>query len=422
MEENYYNSSLDEFFEILGVSKDASFEELKKAHRKQAMKYHPDRNPGDKEAERKMKAVNDAYDILKSNESRKKWVIENSWKNQSASTSDRNYHGNPNDRRQKTSYQERTRRNRYRDPYGNDDDETFKYNTRDTEEQKSKAKPNFKDYKEFLKYIKEEYKKAYKTVRAEEKSYTFGDRIDDIIQELKKWEFYQSVESKLGKLGIGISSLIVGELFWQLAKLKPEKGENIPTYTVKNRRTIAAALLIAMLFNPLGAKAEDAPNEPSTNTGTTVEEPKTTENGANVLVDEYCLNRIYKVNSGDTLSSISAESNTTMNHIAEVNGLNSYDLKVGQTIKIPYYIDKEDLQYYTTTAEVADYRDLEQLAKAYETDLRTLYSINVESFVKVDGQYASISDTILVPTFPTRQEVKDLKNNNNNSYQKTPNN
>ena len=53
-----------DYYEVLGVKKDASAEEIKKAYRKAAMKYHPDRNPGDKEAEAKFKEVGEAYEVL----------------------------------------------------------------------------------------------------------------------------------------------------------------------------------------------------------------------------------------------------------------------------------------------------------------------------------------------------------------------
>jgi molecular chaperone DnaJ len=53
-----------DFYEILGISKNASDDEIKKAYRKQAIKYHPDKNPDDKSAEDKFKEAAEAYEVL----------------------------------------------------------------------------------------------------------------------------------------------------------------------------------------------------------------------------------------------------------------------------------------------------------------------------------------------------------------------
>lgn len=62
-----------DFYEVLGVSRDASAEQIKKAYRQLALKYHPDRNPGDKDSEEKFKEATEAYQILSSAETREKY-------------------------------------------------------------------------------------------------------------------------------------------------------------------------------------------------------------------------------------------------------------------------------------------------------------------------------------------------------------
>ena len=62
-----------DFYEILGISKNASTDEIKKAYRKIAMQYHPDRNPGNKEAEEKFKEAAEAYEILSDNDKKSQY-------------------------------------------------------------------------------------------------------------------------------------------------------------------------------------------------------------------------------------------------------------------------------------------------------------------------------------------------------------
>ena len=62
-----------DYYEVLEVSKNATKEEIKKAYRKKALQYHPDRNPGDKQAEEKFKEAAEAYDVLSDDEKRRRY-------------------------------------------------------------------------------------------------------------------------------------------------------------------------------------------------------------------------------------------------------------------------------------------------------------------------------------------------------------
>jgi len=62
-----------DYYKILGVSKNSSTEDIKKAYKKLALQYHPDKNPGNKEAEEKFKEINEAYEVLSDPEKRKRY-------------------------------------------------------------------------------------------------------------------------------------------------------------------------------------------------------------------------------------------------------------------------------------------------------------------------------------------------------------
>ena len=67
--------SKKDYYDVLGVSKSANKDELKKAYRKLAMKYHPDRNPDDSDAAEKFKELSEAYEILSDDQKRQTYDL-----------------------------------------------------------------------------------------------------------------------------------------------------------------------------------------------------------------------------------------------------------------------------------------------------------------------------------------------------------
>ena len=59
-----------DYYEVLGVARDASADDIKKSYRQMALKYHPDRNPGDEEAPRRFKDAAEAYEVLSDTDKR----------------------------------------------------------------------------------------------------------------------------------------------------------------------------------------------------------------------------------------------------------------------------------------------------------------------------------------------------------------
>ena len=65
----------EDYYDLLGISKDASGADIKSAYRKSALKYHPDRNPDNKEAEEKFKQLNEAYEVLGDSQKKQRYLL-----------------------------------------------------------------------------------------------------------------------------------------------------------------------------------------------------------------------------------------------------------------------------------------------------------------------------------------------------------
>ncbi|MHB8578310.1 MAG: DnaJ C-terminal domain-containing protein [Ignavibacteriaceae bacterium] len=88
-----------DYYKTLGVEKNANAEEIKKAYRKLAKKYHPDKNPGDKSSEEKFKEITEANEVLSDPEKRKKYdTLGSNWKQYQNAGNERGYNNYSNQR------------------------------------------------------------------------------------------------------------------------------------------------------------------------------------------------------------------------------------------------------------------------------------------------------------------------------------
>ena len=98
---------MEDLYAVLGVTKNASADEIKKAYRNQAFKYHPDRNPGDASAEEKFKQINSAYSVLGDEAKRRQYDLYGSESSSSnAYNSAFNSYYSQNTQNQRQNYQQ----------------------------------------------------------------------------------------------------------------------------------------------------------------------------------------------------------------------------------------------------------------------------------------------------------------------------
>lgn len=102
---------MNDYYSILGISKNATQEEIKKAYRNLAFKYHPDRNPDDKQAEEKFKKISEAYDTL--GDEKKRAEYDRFGSAGTSYNSEKSYYQN--------SYQNYYQQQSYSDPFGSED-------------------------------------------------------------------------------------------------------------------------------------------------------------------------------------------------------------------------------------------------------------------------------------------------------------
>lgn len=122
-------------------------------------------------------------------------------------------------------------------------------------------------------------------------------------------------------------------------------------------------------------------------------------------VTKDSLIKIHTLKETDTIEQLAYEANCTKEEILSINE----NIEVGSKIRIPYDITEEDLDYYLETIDYDSKQDLEAIAKEHNTDIQTLKRINSEAIMKMGNITIIIGDTLEVPNFISKEELKVKK-------------
>ena len=362
-------------YEILGVSCYATDEEIKKAYRDLAKKYHPDKHQDlSKEEiklyEEKFKRVREAYELLRNKESRYDYRVKQAMH----------------------EAVEEIKRDRAREEYRSG---SF-FNENETPRRTRRPEPQG---------FREKVKQAYKEVKKEERKYPFSDRHSNINRNYhnKYADRDTAKEEVLFRAG-QIPVHILMELMYQLSKLEYISKDKPLKFFIRNR-VLAASLAALIIVFSISLN-----NSNSIQTGDNVVAGEEKFYTDNIDENQIILTKVHKVTYGDTLSKLSKESNTTIKAIKRENALSSDNLYIGDTIKVPYYVNEEDIKYYVNSIDV-DNRSLYDIAKMYNTDIETLVRLNEEAIQEIDNTYIIMSNTLLVPDFIGQDVLVGLKHN-----------
>lgn len=280
------------------------------------------------------------------------------------------------------------------------------------------------------KKMSQSFKDAWQEVRSEEKSYPFTERHKNINKNIhSKYYPYRATLPQYIVYGLKNGLLHVSaELVYQLEKFRYITEDNIPKFIIRNRKSLCGIIVAGVLITSAVGKANDKiepPVEPTPSTVTDSISNDDTQSPTTTIPDEVVLNRVHIIEDGDTLTKYSNESNTSIEQIMSVNGLeNSDKIMSGDRIIIPYTVSNEDLKYYVSSKEYSSEIPLETFAALYETDVETLLQLNKEAIDKItlstgETVYAPISNTLQVPTFISKDVLDAQKELSTGAYTKT---
>lgn len=359
-------SKFIDYYAALGISPNASEQEIKKAYQKIAKTCHPDMTKDLPEAERKKREATfilatDGYKILKDQEKKEsydaKYRLHQERKN--------------NSRTEKTTHKEQNRNSH------NNTDTYEKANDKQYEDE-----TDYYDVYDFIREMLRDFMNVYYDVKEEE--YTIRDR----AKEYRKTFRHMNHPTILKKGFIIFGS----ELLYSAEKLKLKRKDDASHYIMRNRgKALVAAGLAITLVTGMFASSESKNTEPPVIVDP-ITEPSPQESPTLTIM------RTYTVRAGDTLSGLAEEANCTKQEIKNLNDMDTDYLYYQDTISVPYHIPEDEIGRYTTV-ELYNNENLYDFAEVYETNPESLEKLNPDTIIEVNDSYAVTSDTIVVPTF-----------------------
>lgn len=255
----------------------------------------------------------------------------------------------------------------------------------------------------------------FKEVRKEEKDYPLFERHQNLNRRVRK-EFHKNVNSVPSEIVYQLANGVLHvsyEFIHQLRKLGYINEDSVPKYVFRNRKLVAAALAATLIAAVPGTGSDiQAFPTPETGIEQTQETTDTTiEETIEVVIEEPTIQmiRYYEVEKGDSLSYLANTTGVKVYEIQESNGrIGSDKIFAGETLILPYTIDRENLNYYTIMIP-AKGMSCAELARQYRTDEQTIINLNEEAVAYVGNEYIIITDTAVVPNFITLEELATMQ-------------
>ena len=429
-----------DIYKLLGVKRNASTTDIDKAFLNLAYSYNPELTVNTSKSPKAQDMIKNIYGILEASynavntkekrdnydEKTREYLLRRVKENQerAKARAQKEEQEKANARAQKARQEEQARRQ----AQAKKEQEQTSPKTENSNYEQEKHTNKSEDRVQKPKTMSQSFKEAWQEVRSEEKSYPFTERHKNINKNIhSKYYPYRATLPQYIVYGLKNGILHVSaELVYQLEKFRYITEDNIPKFIIRNRKSLCGIVVAGVLITSAVGKANDKiepPVEPKPSTVT--DSISNDDTQSPTIPDEVVLNRVHIIEDGDTLTKYSNESNTSIEQIMSVNGLeNSDKIMSGDRIIIPYTVSNEDLKYYVSSKEYSSEIPLETFAALYETDVETLLQLNKEAIDKItlstgETVYAPISNTLQVPTFISKDVLDAHKEASTGAYTKT---